>query len=113
MRTLLRELKYFLRDQLGVPPWLVLATAGLLAHVALNAALRRPIASGWGMLGPLVAGIALESFEIWIQYRNVGLFAPGNDPLFAILGRHSLDVMLMLAGPLLLVLAGAVFAKPN
>ena len=113
IRILLRELKHILRDQLGVPPWLALATAGLLVHVALNAALRRPMASGWGLLGPLVAGIALESFDIWVQYRHVGLFAPGNDPLLAILGRHSLDVLLMLAGPLLLVLATAVLTKPN
>jgi hypothetical protein len=89
----------------------VLVAVGCLAHVALNAALRRPITSGWGLLGPAGLGVALESYEIWIQYRTIGLIAPGNDPLLTILGRHGFDVLLMLAGPLLVVVVGAISAK--
>lgn len=105
------QLKYFFRDQLGLPPWTVLVAVGCLAHVVLNAVLRKPITSGWGLLGPLGLGVALESYEIWIQYRSAGLFAAGNDSLLAILGRHGLDVSLMLAVPLLVVLVGAISAK--
>jgi hypothetical protein len=108
---LLRELKSIFRDQLGLPPWIVLAAVGCLAHVALNALLRKPITSGWGLLGPLGFGVALESYEIWIQYRTIGLIVPGNDPLLTILGRHGFDVLLMLAGPLLVVVVGAISAK--
>lgn len=109
--TLLSHLKYLFRDQLGLPPWTALVAVGLLAHVVLNAALRRPIISGWGLLGPLGLGVTLETYEVWIQYKSVGLFAPGNDSLLTILGRHGLDVALMLAAPLLVVLAGAISAK--
>ena len=91
----------------------MLAAVGCLAHVALNAMLRKPITSGWGLLGPLGFGVALECYEIWIQYRSVGLFAPGNDTLLTILGRHGLDVVFMLAGPILIVAAGAISVKPN
>ena len=85
--------------------------AGCLAHVVLNAVLRRPITSGWGLLGPLGLGIALETYEIWVQYRKIGLFTPGNDSLLTILGRHGLDISLMLAGPLLIVLLGVILSK--
>jgi len=105
------QLKFVFRDQLGLPPWTVLVAVGCVAHVIVNAALRRPITAGWGLLGPSSLGVALESYEIWIQHKNVGLFAPGNDALFIILGRHGLDVVLMLAGPILIVVVGAVFAK--
>jgi len=108
---LLQKLKYFLGDQLGLPPWSVLVALGCLAHVLINTLLRKPLASGWGLLGPLVLGIVIESLEIWIQYRDIGLFAPGNDALLTILGRHSLDVAVMLGGPLLIVLLGAVMSK--
>ncbi len=94
-----------------MPPWTVQVAIGCLAHIALNAVLRRPITSAWGLLGPLGLGVALESYEIWTQYRHVGLFASGNDALLSILGRHSLDVSLMLAGPLLIVLVGVITAK--
>ena len=89
----------------------MLVTVGCVAHVIVNAALRRPITAGLGLLGPLSLGVALESYEIWIQYKNVGLFAPGNDALLIILGRHGLDVSLMLAGPILIVVIGAILAK--
>ena len=108
---MLHQLKIIIRDQLGLPPWTVLVVVGCLAHVALNAALRRPIASGWGLLGPLGLGVAVESYEIWIQYRAIGLFAPNNDPLLTIFGRHGLDVLMMLAGPFLVVVIGAITAK--
>lgn len=108
---MLRELKSVFRDQLGIPSWLVFVAAGCAAHIVLNAILRKPITSSWGLIGPISLGLALESYEIWVQYRHVGLFAPGNDPLFAILGRHSLDVLIMVAGPILIVVIGAIFAK--
>ena len=75
--------------------------------------LRRPITSPWGLLAPVCLGVALESYEIWIQYRNVRLFSPSNDTLFTILGRHGLDIVFMIAGPILLVVVGAIFAKQN
>ena len=108
---MLQKLKFIFRDKLGLPPWMVLVAVGCFAHVALNAVLRRPITSGWGLLGPLGLGVAVESYEIWIQYRTIGLFAPSNDPLLTILGRHGLDVLFMLAGPLIVVVIGAISAK--
>lgn len=79
---------------------------GLSAHLALNGLMRKSPTSPWGLLAPLMFGVALEGYEIWIHYRAVGLLAPGNDPLSIILMRHGLDIAKMLAGPLLLVLAG-------
>ena len=108
---MLDRLKTILRDQLGLPSWVVLAAAGLAAHVVLNVLLRKPATSAWGLLAPLTLGALLEAYEIWIQYRNIGLFAPGNDPLIVILGRHGLDVLVMLALPALLVAAGNLSAK--
>ena len=108
---MITRLKTFLRNDLGLPPWVILALAGCLAHLLLNAILRKPMTSAWGLLGPLAIGIILESYEIWVQYRQLGLFAPGNDPLVAILGRHGLDVLLLLSVPLLIVVVGALSAK--
>ena len=100
-----------LRDQLGLPSWAVLAVAGLMAHLALNAALRRPLSSAWGMLAPLTLGVVVEVYEIWVQYRGVGLLAHGNDPIWLIVARHGLDVATMLALPVLLVVAGHVASR--
>lgn len=97
--------KTLLRDRLGLPPALVLALAGLAAHVLLNALLRRPLGSAVGLLAPLLIGVAIESWEIWIRYRGAGLFAEGNDPLLQILGRHSLDIIAMMAIPAAWVIA--------
>ena len=107
----LQQVKSFLIDQLGIPPSVVLALVGTATHLLLNAILGRSATSPWGLLGPLLLGMALESYEIWIQYRGIGLFSPGNDPLLAILGRHGLDVLLMLAGPLLVVVVWAISAR--
>ena len=108
---MLLKLKYFLRDQIGLPPWTVLVALGCLAHLLLNTMLRKPFTSGWGLFAPFALGIAIEAWEIWVQYRNIGLFAPGNDALLIILGRHGLDVAAMLGGPLLIVLFGVIFSK--
>ena len=108
---MIRQLKSILNDQLGLPAWAILAAVGCLAHIVVNALLRKQVASAWGLLGPLILGIALESYEIWIQYRSVGLFAPINGPLLAILARHSIDVFIMLAGPSLIVVVGVISAK--
>lgn len=108
---MLNPIKTVLRDQLELPPWVVLATVGLLAHLIVNALLRKPLTSGWGLLGALVIGVVLESYEIWLQYRDIGLFAPGNDALLTILGRHGLDVVLMLAAPVNLLSIGVISAK--
>jgi hypothetical protein len=89
----------------------VLVAVGCLAHVFLNALLRRPIASAWGLLGPLGLGVVLESYEIWVHYRNIGLFAPGNDALITILSRHGLDVASMLIVPFLVVLITVFYGK--
>ena len=102
-----QQIKSFIRDQLGLPPTAMLVAAGLVAHFALNALLRKSPTSAWGLLAPLVLGSALESYEIWIQYKDFGLLAPGNDPFISILARHALDVLKMLAVPLLMVAIGA------
>ena len=101
---MLQQLKTLIRDQLQVPPWLALMAVGCLAHALVNIGLRKPLASPWGLFGPLVLGVALECYEIWHQYRDIGLWAPGNDPVLTILARHSLDVVKMLAAPAALVL---------
>lgn len=106
-----QQIKSLLRDQLGLSPSALLIAVGLLAHLALNGLMRKSAASPWGLLAPLILGMALEGYEIWIQYRDVGLAAPGNDPLLIILMRHALDVAKMLAGPLLLVAVGFVAAR--
>ena len=97
------QLKTFLRDTLGLPTWAVIASAGLVTHLVLNLVLRKSPTSPWGLLAPLTIGVLVEAYEIWIQYRSIGLFAPGNDPILVILARHGLDVLLMLALPILLV----------
>lgn len=94
-----------------MPPTLVFIVVGCAAHLALNVALRKPLTSAVGLLAPLVLGLALESYEIWVQYRDVGLFAPGNDSLLTILTRHGFDIVKMLAAPLLLVTLGALSAR--
>lgn len=108
---MLEEAKSFLRDQLGLPPSAVLVLAGLAAHLAFTALLRKSPTSPWGLLAPLTLGLALETYEIWIQYRTIGLFAPGNDPLWAILARHALDVVKLLAAPILLTIAGSMLSR--
>lgn len=109
--TMLAAIKSFVRDQLGIPPLVVLALAGVLLHFCVNLLLRKAPTSTWGLLGPLAAGLVLESWEIWVQYHEAGLFAPGNDPLPVILGRHAIDVLVLLAVPALIVAAGWVAAR--
>ena len=99
------------RDELGLHPWAVLVAGGCIAHFVLNATLKKPITSSWGLLGPLGLGFVLESYEIWAQYKDVGLFARDNDTLLAILGRHGVDIVIMLGGPLVIVSVGAITAK--
>ena len=108
---MLNDLKSLIRDQLGIPSWMVLIATGVTAHIFLNAILRKPVESYWGLIGPAALGVALEAYEIWFLYRSIGLFAPGNDPILAILGRHGLDIALMLVGPLLIVVFGSFFVK--
>ena len=108
---MLQQIKSFILDRLGLPPSAVLVVVGCAAHLALNALLRKSPTSAWGLLAPFVMGVALESYEIWLHYGNQGLAAPGNDPLLVILGRHGLDVVKMLAAPLLLVALGAVSSR--
>lgn len=103
---MLQSIKVVLRDQLGLPPFTVLLAAGCISHLVLNALLHKSPTSAWGLLAPLFLGVALESCEIWLQYGNLGLLAPGNDPLLTILSRHGLDVATMLAVPLVLVTLG-------
>lgn len=97
-------LKSLLRDQLGAPPWLVLMAIGLTVHLAANALSRRPATSPFGLLAPLVLGLTIESIEVWQHYRQIGLFAHGNDPPWRIAARHGRDVAVMLALPAAFVL---------
>ncbi len=108
---MLQQIKFLMRDQLGLPPVAVLVVAGCVAHLLLNVLLRKPLSSAWGLLAPLILGLALESYEIWVQYRNVGLLASGNDPLLAIFIRHGLDILKMLAAPSFLVVLGFLSAR--
>ena len=96
---------------LGLPPIAVLITVGLLAHILLNALLRKSPLAAWGLLAPLCLGICLESYEIWMQYRKFGLFAPGNDPLAMIMIRHFVDVLWLLAAPTLLVVLAILLRR--
>lgn len=103
---MLKQIKSLIRDQLGLSPAIVLVATGCVAYLLLNLLLRKPLTSAWGLLAPFLLGIAIESYEIWLQYRNVGLLAPGNDPLVFILARHGLDVLIILVVPALLVTLG-------
>ena len=90
---------------------LVLVLAGLISHVLLCLALRKPVTSAWGLLAPMTLGLFIESYEIWVHYRDIGLFAAENDPLYAILLRHALDIIKMLALPFLIVIVGKTFVR--
>lgn len=72
-------------------------------HLALVLLFRKPLTSPLGLLGPLIAGIALEAYEIFEHYRTDGLFAAGADPLYIIIARHSTDILAMLVLPMLIV----------
>lgn len=108
---MIEGLKSFLREQLGLPGWVVLAATGLALHLLANALWKRPVGSAAGLVAPLSAAVLIEAFEIWVRYRPIGLFAPGNDPLWQILGRHSIDVAIMLLPPVVLVTYCAVTAE--
>lgn len=110
---MLSDFKAVFRDYVGAPPWLVLTIVGCLAHIASNVVLRKPITSTWGLIAPLTLGLTLESYEIWEQYRHVGLFAPTNDPLILILIRHAIDIAFLLIGPALMVLGGTILVRLN
>jgi hypothetical protein len=64
-----------------------------------------------GLLAPLVLGIAIETYEIWVRYRDFGLLAPGNDPVWQIVARHGLDIVSMLVLPIVLVLVGTASSR--
>lgn len=102
-RVMVEQIKSLLRDQLGLSPLFVVCFAGLVVHLLLNLALRKPLGHPLGLLAPLLLGIAAESYEIWHHYRHIGLFHPRNDPLLQILARHGLDVLVLLLAPALLV----------
>ena len=108
---MLNRFKHLLTEQMGLPPAAVLAVAGLLAHVLLNALLRKPITSAWGLAAPICLGIGLEAYEIWKHYRRIGLCAEGNDPVWMILARHGVDVLLVVMVPILLVSAGMIMRR--
>jgi len=108
---LLQQIKSFFFERLGLPPLAVFVLVGCIAHLGLNMLLRKSPTSAWGLLAPLLMGLVLESYEIWLQYGNQGLSAPGNDHVLLILARHGLDVVKMLAAPLLLVALGTVSSR--
>ena len=103
---MLHRIKKFLRDQAGLPPIALLMGAGCIAHLLLNAVLRKPVTSAWGLLAPLALGLSLESIEIWVQYRDVGLLAQGGAGVLGIILRHSLDLLKVMLIPLSLVALG-------
>lgn len=108
---MLDRIKHLLRDQLGLPVWAIFLFVGIASHLLLNAFLRKPLTSPCGLLAPLVLGLLIESYEVWLQYRDVGLLAEGHDPLWMIVARHGQDVATLLAIPLLLVVAGMLSSR--
>lgn len=93
---------------MGLSPWIVVLIAGCTVHLAVNAALWRPLTSGWGLLAPFALRRALEASENWARYQDIELSVPGNDPLAVALGRHAVVVMIMVAAPRFLVSSGVV-----
>ena len=108
---MLDQLKTFIRDHLGVPPVAALILVGGVVHIGLNWLLKKPMTSPWGFFGVLTLAVAIEGWEIWVQYRDIGLFAPGNASVLVIFGRHGLDVLAMSVVPALLVVAGIVMSR--
>ena len=102
------HIKSFLRDTLALPSGLILMIVGLVSHILFCLLLRKPLNSAWGLLAPVLLGILIESYEIWIHYRDIGLLAPDNDPLGVILLRHSFDIFKMLMLPSLLVILSKI-----
>lgn len=58
---MLDRIKVLLRDTHGLPSWVVLAAVGLASYVALNLILHKPVTSAFGLLAPLMLGIAIEA----------------------------------------------------
>lgn len=108
---MLQQIKSFLRDQIGLPPIVVLVAVGCAAHLLLNALLRKPATSAWGLLAPLVLGVTLESVEIWVHYREMDFWAQGGAQILAILARHGLDLLKIMLIPLSLVAIGMFSAR--
>lgn len=109
---MLDAIKSLLRDQLGIDPKLILVVVGAVSFLALNVALNKRVFSPWGLLAPLILGIALEAVEIYVTYRSVGLFAPQNDPVGQIVLRHSVDIAILAVIPVLLCVVGAISSRP-
>ena len=105
---MLGRIKSFITDTLSLPPILILIAIGTAAQLILNLLLHKPMTSACGLILPLIFGVSIEGYEIWLQYRDVGLFAPGNDPFLMILARHFVDVMIVLIAPIALVIYGLV-----
>ena len=96
---------------MGLPPAAVLVVSGLLAHIILSGLLRKPMTSAWGLAAPLGLGIALEAYELSVQYRRSGLLAEENDPVWMILARHGFDVFLVALVPIILVSIGIIVRR--
>ena len=105
---MLERLKVLLRDELGIPPLMILIVAGLLSYFLLNALLRKPLTSAWGLLAPVCCGIALESYEIWVHYKDLDRVteSPGSIAI-----RHLGDVLAVCAVPALITLTGAMKSR--
>lgn len=103
---MLIQIKDLIRNQLGIPPAMALLIAGAVLHLATNLLLRRRLTSIAGLCVTAVIAVSIEAGEIVIAYRDVGIFTPGADPLYVIVGRHMVDVILMLAIPGMLVISG-------
>ena len=100
--TVLSEIKRFITERLGFPPFVVLMIVGLAFHLMTNKILGKHYSSPWGIVGPLILGILIESVEIWDVYIDSGSFSPSSDPLAVILMRHSLDVLQIITAPVAL-----------
>ena len=101
---MLNQLTYFLRDQVNLPAHAALLIVGLGAHLVLNAVLRKSPFSAWGLLGPLLVGIASHGPELWAT----GLFASGS---LALALTYGIAILKLLSLPAFLVAIG--FATPR
>jgi hypothetical protein len=96
---MLDQLTYFLHDQVNLPPYAALLIVGLVAHLALNAVLGKSPFSPWGLLGPLLLGVATHGSDL----LATGLFATG---FLALSLAYSLAILKLLLLPALLVVIG-------
>ena len=108
---MLQKLKTFLLTSVGVPPQTLLVLFGLGCYLATCLVLRRPLTWPWALVPGLVLSVALECSEIWNYYGAEGLLKASSHDIGAILLRHSKDILLMNAAPVLVFVTALALSK--